>query len=106
MEPNEPAFTARVSTSPEHEDGSTKLGEVVELIASLKETIAQQHSIIANQNDIIGSVRTDLGARVIAKWEQEGVHGTLGDRELDSPEWARAERLSASVLVSGASKRL
>jgi hypothetical protein len=36
----------RISVSPEREGGRAELGEVVKLIVSLKETIAQQMSII------------------------------------------------------------
>jgi chromosome segregation ATPase len=48
--------------SPEYEEGSSQLGEAVKLIASLRETIAQQSSIFASQNSIIESVRTNLAA--------------------------------------------
>ncbi|KAF2176777.1 hypothetical protein K469DRAFT_812479 [Zopfia rhizophila CBS 207.26] len=47
---------------PERKRRSNELGEVAELIAGLKETIAQQSSVIASQNRIIEGVRTDLAA--------------------------------------------
>ncbi|KAK7178590.1 hypothetical protein PSPO01_15353 [Paraphaeosphaeria sporulosa] len=39
--------------------GSTGIGELAVLIASLKETITQQNNIIANQNKIIEDIRSD-----------------------------------------------
>ncbi|KAL5398325.1 hypothetical protein PMIN03_012795 [Paraphaeosphaeria minitans] len=55
--------TGRVSLSSERErepEGrDTGLGQLAVLIASLKETIAQQSSIIANQNKIIEDIRRD-----------------------------------------------
>ncbi|KAF2175306.1 hypothetical protein K469DRAFT_684000 [Zopfia rhizophila CBS 207.26] len=57
-----PFPTERDSISLEREGGRAKLDKVVQLIASLKETIAQQSSIITNQNSIIESIRTDLTA--------------------------------------------
>lgn len=50
-----PFPTARESVSPERVGGRTGQGEVVQLIASLKETIVQQSSIIE-------SMRTDIAA--------------------------------------------
>jgi archaellum component FlaC len=57
------------SISPERRGGITRLDEVIQLITSLKETIAQQSSIIASQtntiesqNSIIECIRTDLSA--------------------------------------------
>src|SRR6185369_16499555 len=48
-----PSRTARESVSPERVGGKTGQGEVVELIASLKETMVQQSSIIESmRNDI------------------------------------------------------
>ncbi|KAF9728557.1 zinc knuckle [Paraphaeosphaeria minitans] len=55
--------TGRVLLSSERErepEGSdTGLGQLAVLVASLKETIAQQSSIIANQNKIIEDIRRD-----------------------------------------------
>ena len=55
-----PFPTARVSASPEWEGRASNLDEFGRLIESLKETIAQQSSIITSQNSIIDSIRTDL----------------------------------------------
>jgi hypothetical protein len=56
-----PIPTGHVSLSPGRapERGSTGIGELAVLIASLKETIAQQNNIIANQNKIIEDIRSD-----------------------------------------------
>ncbi|KAF2259258.1 hypothetical protein CC78DRAFT_586169 [Lojkania enalia] len=53
--------TGRVSTSSRQAlDGdSTGIGELAELIASLKQTIVQQNNIIANQNKIIEDIQSD-----------------------------------------------
>ena len=57
-----PPSTRHTSPSPERPTDRNGLGELVELIASLKETITQQNSIIAKQNDIIESIRSDRTA--------------------------------------------
>ncbi|KAI9855423.1 MAG: hypothetical protein M1813_009798, partial [Trichoglossum hirsutum] len=44
----------------EHEDRDTSLEEVASLITNLKKTITQQMSIVANQNNVINSLRADL----------------------------------------------
>ena len=58
-----PFPTGRVSLSSERgrepEGSNTGLGQLTVLIASLKETIEQQSSIIANQNKIIEDIRHD-----------------------------------------------
>ena len=55
-----PFPTGRVSLSSERgrepEGSNTGLGQLTVLIASLKETIEQQSSIIANQNKTIGDI--------------------------------------------------
>jgi len=56
-----PIPNGRVSLPPGRalQRGSAGIGELTVLIASLKETIAQQNSIIANQNRIIEDIRSD-----------------------------------------------
>lgn len=57
-----PFPTARAAIYPEHERGSAKLEEAAKLIAGLKETIAQQSSIIGPQH--ISSAPNHAGAHV------------------------------------------
>ncbi|KAH7111319.1 hypothetical protein B0J11DRAFT_619907 [Dendryphion nanum] len=64
-------------TLPEQGGGSAKLDEVVQLIASLKETIAQQSSIITNQNSIIESIRTVLTAIKAKQQDLKGQNAEL-----------------------------
>ncbi|RYP14536.1 hypothetical protein DL765_006312 [Monosporascus sp. GIB2] len=69
-----PFPTGLVSVSPERTRGtgdSSRLDEVAELIASLKDTITQQ-SIITDQNAIIKSIRSDFTA---LKAEQQYLKG-------------------------------
>ncbi|KAF2808822.1 uncharacterized protein BDZ99DRAFT_463692 [Mytilinidion resinicola] len=56
-----PFPTRHVSISSERapEGASAGIGELAELIASLKETIAQQNNIIGNQNKIIEDIRSN-----------------------------------------------
>ena len=54
-----PTGSASLSSERELEGSNAGLGELAELIASLKETIVQQNSIIANQNKIIEDIRRD-----------------------------------------------
>jgi len=65
---NEPPASAAVA--PEREGRDASLEEVASLIATLKETITQQISIIANQNSVIDSFRADL---VEIKSEQQSL---------------------------------
>lgn len=54
--------TGRASALHERGERDPVLKEIVALIASLKETIAEQSRTIANKNDIIETMRTDLAA--------------------------------------------
>lgn len=71
--PELPAFpTGRTSAPRERAERDPVLEEIVILIASLKETIAEQSRTIANKNDIIETVRKELAA---IKAEQEYLKG-------------------------------
>ncbi|RYP19375.1 hypothetical protein DL766_008456 [Monosporascus sp. MC13-8B] len=74
---------------------SSRLDEVVELIASLKDTITQQGGIITNQNAIIKSTRSDFTA---LKAEQQSLKDQNAElRETIGSLTAQLDTLSVSA---------
>ena len=86
-----PFPTGRESISPERTGSSSKLEELVGLVVSLRDTIKEQSSMIANQNRVIESVQSELAA---IKAEQQHVK----DQNTELQETIRSLRAQIDTL--------
>ncbi|KAK7177880.1 2-nitropropane dioxygenase [Paraphaeosphaeria sporulosa] len=76
-----PSVSLSLGRAPER--GSTGIGELAVLIASLKETITQQSNIIANQNKIIEDIRSD---RATFQPEQQHLKDQIAELHAQRPD--------------------
>lgn len=60
------------------------------------------HHWIARLPETPSQERATIGAQILAEWEEEGVLGSYGDPNLDSPELARELRRKSEMRGTGA----